>query len=268
MSVDASASDSTENPASRVVLLGASNLTLGFPLIVPAVRRAFAGPVSFYAAHGHGRSYGRWSYVVVRGLPPIHDCGLWDNLQPGTGAERTFALVTDVGNDLLYRQSASDILSWVLKCFEKLRAIDAEIIWVRPPLGRILDLSAIQYHSFKQLFFPGPATPWPQVRRDLLWLDDKITARAIEVGAHVVTPERAWYGIDPIHIRTAQRRTAWEAIFNNWSGVQEIEARPPGLVRAIHLWSLAPLERSWLWRTTKCTQPALTWEDGSALALY
>ena len=82
----------------RVVALGASNLTRGFPILVSAAR-ASAGPdVEVFAALGLGRSYGMESRVLARTLPGILDSGLWAALA-GLPPLPTRAVVTDVGND-------------------------------------------------------------------------------------------------------------------------------------------------------------------------
>ena len=86
----------------RVILLGASNVTLAFPLIVEGLRRSLPEPIELFAAHGHGRSYGLWSRVLMRRLPGIRECGLWESLATRSGEGRPLALVTDVGNDLLF----------------------------------------------------------------------------------------------------------------------------------------------------------------------
>src|SRR5262245_41279757 len=64
----------------RVIILGASNVTMSFPLIVRAIQSSLPRPVDIFAAHGHGRSFCAWSYVLHRGLPSIMDCGIWRGL--------------------------------------------------------------------------------------------------------------------------------------------------------------------------------------------
>jgi hypothetical protein len=85
----------------RVVALGASNLTRGFHEVVSASRAAWGPDVQILAALGHGRSYGARSRLLTRRLPGILDSGLWPALE-AMPAVPTRALVTDVGNDILY----------------------------------------------------------------------------------------------------------------------------------------------------------------------
>ena len=90
-----------ETPTRRVILLGASNLTRSFATVVAAARRTWDEPVEIMAAMGHGRSYGQDSTVFGRKISGIFPCALWQDLQKRPPLP-TAALVTDVGNDLLY----------------------------------------------------------------------------------------------------------------------------------------------------------------------
>src|SRR5262249_46912085 len=84
----------------RVVLLGASNLTLGIGTVLGSAANVWGSPLEVLAALGHGRSYGRATSVMGRQLPGIRECGLWPALGVD-GQLPTAALVTDIGNDVL-----------------------------------------------------------------------------------------------------------------------------------------------------------------------
>ena len=84
-----------------MVALGASNLTRGLQTVVSTARTAWGPDVQVVAALGHGRSYGATSAFLVRRLPGILRSGLWAELESAP-AVPTKALVTDVGNDILY----------------------------------------------------------------------------------------------------------------------------------------------------------------------
>jgi hypothetical protein len=72
------------------------------------------------AALGLGRSYGARSRVLLRGLPGILQSGLWRQLESLPPAP-TRALVTDVGNDILYGSSPEQILEWVEESVARLQ---------------------------------------------------------------------------------------------------------------------------------------------------
>ncbi len=91
-----------------VVLLGASNLTRGISTVVGMARGIVGEPSEFLIAMGHGRSYGQRSSVLGRSLPGITQCGLWEALRHARGP--TSALITDIGNDVIYGVPVETIL--------------------------------------------------------------------------------------------------------------------------------------------------------------
>src|SRR5579872_6971938 len=96
-----SASGGDGSSTQRVILLGASNVANGFPTIVATAGRLLGAPLDVLGAFGHGRSYAMRMGILWHELPGIRECGMWPVLEARPPAP-TFALLTDVGNDLLY----------------------------------------------------------------------------------------------------------------------------------------------------------------------
>src|SRR5215213_9369710 len=204
---------STE-PVLRVVLLGASNLKMGFPQVLSCLRGT--GPVEILAALGHGRSYGTWSRLAwVRQLPGIIQCGLWEELERRPRLP-TVALITDVGNDLLYGAPAPRIAGWVGTCLERLARQEAEIIVGLLPLSTLENVSPVRYHLIRQILFPGRrAAPWSAVLDSARELNERLRRLGLEHGARLVEPSPSWYGIDPIHVRRSMRSQAWNQMLDH-----------------------------------------------------
>ena len=102
----------------RAVLIGASNLTRGMATSLKTVQTIWPPPMEILVAAGLGRSYGLTSRILGRSLPSILTCGLWEKLKQGPSLP-TAALLTDVGNDLLYGASVKQLVSWVDTCLER-----------------------------------------------------------------------------------------------------------------------------------------------------
>ncbi|MCA9073595.1 MAG: hypothetical protein KDA93_01080 [Planctomycetaceae bacterium] len=253
----------------RVIVLGASNVTLGFPLIVEGLRQAFDDPVQLFAAHGHGRSYGLRSRVLVRRLPAIRECGLWDAIaqQPPTQG-RPLALLTDVGNDLLFGVNPDVLLSWVEQCLVRLREMNASTTIVTLPLERILRLSAARYHATRMVFFPGPGRDWPTMRQMTIDVDAGLRELAERFQSQLVSPRGEWYGFDPIHVLRRLRPVAWSEYLSAWPEVEKVNVTARSTRQSLPWWRLAPAERD-LWGSTRFSrQPAWTHESGSSVWLF
>jgi hypothetical protein len=245
-------------PVLRAVLLGASNLKMGLPAAVGALRRAAGGPVEVLAACGHGRSYVQWSRVLfgVRSLPGIAGCGLWPALvsRPPLPIR---ALLMDPGNDLLYGPSVDEIAAAFGECLARLASLGAEVTAMPLPMPSLEKISRLRYHAARTILFPGRMEPWAPLLGRARDLDRRLRLLAAGHGARLVEPQEDWYGMDPIHFRRGQRRQAWDQILGG----------PPGGPR-LRLPLFGAEELRLFGRTRRNPQPACRLADGSTVALY
>lgn len=255
-------------PAQRVVLLGASNLTMGLGTVLATAQRAWGRPLEILAAVGHGRSYGRSSTVLGRQLPGILACGLWNDLGHEPGPD-SVALVTDIGNDLLYEEPIERIVGWVEQCLDRLSAVGARTIVTQLPLETLKTLSPARYRLLRTIFFPRSRISLGEISSRAHVLDAHVRRLAAERGFVTVGHRAAWYGFDPIHIRRRHRPSAWREILSPWThALQAVAPARCSLARALYLQSLAPHERRVFGFEQRRQQPAARMRDGSRLSIY
>jgi len=192
----------------RVVALGASNLTRGFHTVVSAARAVWGRDVEIMAALGHGRSYGVTSRLVFRTLPGILESGVWTALESRPAAA-TRALVTDVGNDILYGFSAEQTLAWVEETLHRLRRSTRDIVLTDLPLASIRRLSRAKFLAFRSVLVPSCRLSLAQVIDTAERVDAGLGRLAAESGAELFHLDPSWYGFDPIHIRPSLWHDAW-----------------------------------------------------------
>jgi hypothetical protein len=195
----------------RVVALGASNLTRGLPTVVVTSRHCWGPGVEVVAAAGLGRSYGAKSTVLVRTLPGILDCGIWDDLARRPPLP-TRALVTDVGNDIVYGQTPERILGWVGEAVARLRRLGADVVISGLPLDSLRRLPPAKFLVFRTLLYRHCRLSQAQVIAAAERIDGALAALAASHGARFVPLEPGWYGFDPVHVRPALWRLAWQTI--------------------------------------------------------
>jgi len=255
-------------PALRAVLLGASNLRVALPLVVDLLRRRAGGPVEALAACGHGRSYGTWSrFLFVRRLPGIAGCGLWPALEARPPLP-TLALLTDVGNDLVYGADVDAIARWVEVCLDRLARQQARVVLTLLPLARLERLAPWEVRLAVSLLFPGRQAPWPALLERARELDERLRRLGEERGALLVEPEASWYGIDPIHLRRSRRREVWERLASVAGSPGSPAADPVAPAGGIRLPLLGAEELRLAGRTLRTPQPAARLADGTTVALY
>lgn len=248
----------------RVVALGASNLARGLPNLVYSARAAWGPGVEVVAALGHGRSYGVRSRVFVRTLPGILESGLWRALASHSDAP-TRALVTDVGNDILYGYAPEEILAWVEEAVSRLQRLTRDIILTALPLGGIGRVSQKRFLLLRTVFFPSCRLSLNEVLERAGRVDAGLAELSRCRALSLVRPNPAWYGFDPIHIRPSASRSAWREILGIDSGIDE----GSGFGRdALRVALLRP-EREWLFGTERITpQTGVKLASGGRLRLY
>jgi hypothetical protein len=222
----------------RVVALGASNLTRGLPTVVAAARAAWGPDVEIVAALGHGRSYGADSRFVVRRLPGILQSNLWRQLETAAPAP-TRALVTDVGNDILYGFPVGQVLGWVDEALDRLRRHTNDIVLTDLPIASARKLSRLKFYAFRSVVVPSCRLSLNEVVDRAEWVNAGLTGLAEKHRVRLFRLVPSWYGFDPIHIRPALWRTAWSEIL----GVER--ARPASAAESVRLYLMRP-SRQWL----------------------
>jgi len=260
-------------PPARVVLLGASNLTRGIGTAVPAVRRGVglppSGPLEILLAYGHGRSYGMDSTVLARTLPGIIHCGLWDDLASRPPAP-TFALLTDIGNDIMYGAEPATILGWVDQCVDRLAGVDATVVMTTLPMASVRRLRPAVFRFFKAMFFPGRPITLAQAVERAEAVEAGLRELALRRPVRTVEPRLEWYGPDPVHVRLSAWSRAWPAILSAWRDGRASSAPPVrgSLRAAFAIRTTMPARHALLGRWRVNPNPVRRLGDGTTAAMY
>jgi hypothetical protein len=255
------------SPARRVIVLGASNATRGLSSLVGAAQRAWGTPLDVLAAIGHGRSYGMKTRVLGRALPGILECRLWDELAQRPPAA-TAALVTDIGNDLLYGTDVPVILSWLHSCLERLQHIADRLVITRLPLTSIDRCPDWQLRLLIFLLFPGARIEPGDARARAIELDRQLIACAGQYRAYVVQPDRHWYGWDPIHVARTQRSLAWQKYLMPWTDGTGVTPASRSCERWLACLRARPRQWTFLNICRERAQPCARLSDGTTISLY
>jgi hypothetical protein len=260
--------DRAHQPVQRVVLVGASNLTRSIGLVLALARHAWTSPLEVHAALGHGRSYGQPSRVLGRQLPGILQCGLWTALaRPSTSAPA--ALVTDIGNDILYEQPVERIAGWVETVLDRLADRGAQTVVTLLPVEHLPTMSRLRFMLLRSVLVPRCRLSLEAATERAYALNERVRQLAAERSCAVVPLRREWYGFDPIHIRWRHRRAAWTEILGPWSPESDGAHRPRAWrMRAWYLRSRVPEERRLWGLEQRGPQPAVRFRDGTTVALY
>jgi hypothetical protein len=233
----------------RVVALGASNLTRGFRTLVATARDNWGSDVEILVALGLGRSYGAPSRLLVRTLPGILQSGIWRHLERSP-SRPTRALVTDIGNDILYGFRPPQILEWVDECVVRLQRYTEDILLTDLPLAGIRKLSRGKFLFFRTILVPQCRLSFAEILERAEHVTAGLDALARERGLRFFQLRPEWYGFDPVHIRPGRWQAAWREILAG-----DLDCRADGgisWVETLRLYSMFP-ERQWVFGREQIT---------------
>jgi hypothetical protein len=255
-------------PARRVILLGASNLTRAIGTVVETALGLWGGPLEVLAALGHGRSFGLRKAVLWRELPGITTCGLWQALKNGPVLPAA-ALVTDIGNDLLYEVPAPEIVDWLQWCLDRVQNASDRVVLTSLPLFALEGLNRARYTLLRRIIFPNSRLTLEALVERSHALDRRLREIARARGLRLVEPRREWYGLDRIHFQMRHWARAWGDILAPWAEqVPLSRASRPSFWRWLYLRRLRP-ELRWLFgKEQRQAQPAGLLSDGTTIAFY
>ena len=253
------------DPIGRIVALGASNLTRGFSTIVATARAVWGADVEVLAALGHGRSYGGPSTFLVRGLPGILQSGLWRELDAHP-PRPTRALVTDVGNDIMYGYPPAQILEWADECVARLRQFTTDVVITGLPHAAVAGLPPARFLLFRSVFFPRCRLTLDQTLRAGADVDAGLRAIAASRGGAFLGLKPEWSGLDPIHIRPGMWNAAWQQILCGEN--QAVAGRRATRTEAVRLYCLPPEQATFLGRERRRPQRGVALRAGGRVWLY
>jgi hypothetical protein len=207
----------TRPPGRRVVVVGASNVRRGLARLAAVLGSRAAAPVDLFLAIGHGRSYGATSRVWLRRLPSILRCGLWRSLdREPPGEPAALALVTDIGNDLLYGFPPEQVADWVHECVGRLSDRGLHVAVTRLPLASVRRVGAVRYRALRTFYVPGCPLTLPGLVAAATDLDDRVARIAASAGATLLEQPGEWYGVDAIHVRRRRLDDLWHDAADAW----------------------------------------------------
>lgn len=254
-------------PTGRIVVLGASNVARCLPTIVETARRAWYPPLDVMVATGYGRSYGQDSTVLGRRLPGIVSCGLWDAL-----AQRpplpTAALITDIGNDLVYGLPSEQIIQWLETCLDRLADRVERLVITQLPIESIETAAPWTIRLLGRLFYPFSSVNREHLLREADAINRWLVSCCNRHRAYVVHPNPEWYGWDPIHIARSRQAVAWRTILALWSDGRTPQPNNPPRARRRAVRRARPLVRHIFGMQRRCEQPSVQLDDQTTISMY
>ncbi len=203
-----------------------------------------------------------------RKIPGIFPCALWQDLQSRAKLPTT-ALITDIGNDLLYGATPDRLLDWVERCLDRLAEAGATAVVTQLPALNIERLGERRFQFFRRLLFPRSTLTLANAKRFVREINERLVEWGDSRKIAVIPVSTAWYGFDPIHLTRRAQREAWPALLAGWRSAGEaLPVSRSSLLMSAYLAALAPLEWSQFGLARRTAQPCGRFFDGTTISLY
>jgi hypothetical protein len=216
-------SESTAHEDQRpiVVALGASNLSRGLSRLLQASRCCSSSAFDLVVAAGHGRSYGVNSRIWNRNLPSILESGLWRSIDKMLrrdvfGNSPRLAVITDIGNDLLYGFSIEQIATWLEEVIHRLHLQQFNIVITKLPIESIQSVGPRRFRLLKTFFVPGCRQSLEEIKEQSRQMNNSIVRLAKKYQLSIIEQPGFWYGLDAIHIRRSCLDDLWQRVVECW----------------------------------------------------
>ncbi|MGP0628728.1 hypothetical protein ACTRW9_03385 [Nitrospina sp. 32_T5] len=202
-----------ENEFYVCVLLGASNLARGYSALAYYLTRNLKPEaVKIYAACGPGRGYGCWGGMFNISYPPIAESPLFERLgKQARDGKRVVALITDIGNDLLYGMDGDSLIATMKNLFERLENLNAEIYATTLPVYFEGNVPAIVYYPIRTFLYPKSHISREEaidgVRRVNAFLKEYKSPHI-----HLIPPLDDYLGWDHVHFGLVRSAEVWNRI--------------------------------------------------------
>lgn len=209
-------------PQVLCILLGASNLSRAhFGLVKYLEQNLHPRSVRFLSALGSGRGYSVEGGLMNIVYPPIKSCGVFDAARE-VEVNRVIALITDVGNDIMYGIPVEKIIADLTELFEKLHNLKADILVTLIPHHLEIGLDDFYFRCLRAIFYPGCRVAQNTATAAVREINRFLKASASD-HIKLITGLNPYYGMDMIHFSTFQMHRAWTQVAGEMLHALDIE---------------------------------------------
>ena len=193
-----------------LILLGASNLSRGcFALSRYMKARLCPRPVEVLIASGPGRGYHTSGGLLNVNYTPICSSDIFEVAQKKSESGcRIVALVTDMGNDIMYGVSAEQLIATIQQVFDRLRSMNAEIFYTTLPVAFEKGVHPIWFYILRSLLLPFSRVSYDKATAGIIAVNQFLKKCGTE-NCYLVSGMDRYLGYDEIHYGWFRAHSAW-----------------------------------------------------------
>jgi len=214
-----------------LILLGASNLSRGCYAFARHIRSCLhPRSVEVLIACGPGRGYCAVGGLLNINYPPICSSDIFEVAKKKSeSGYRVIALVTDIGNDIMYNVSVEKLTEMIQQIFATLRSMNAKIFYNTLPVAFEKTVHPVWFYIFRSVLLPFSRVSFDQARAGIIAVNDFLK-ESTSKNCHMIPDMDCYLGYDEIHY-------GWLRAHHAWSHVAKVMLDTFGIrtVKKIHL---------------------------------
>ena len=205
--------DKTSPPSEApvlLILLGASNLARGCFALGRHIQACLhPRPVEVMIATGPGRGYCVPGGLLTAVYPPIQSSRIFEAArEKSASGYRVIALVTDIGNDIMYGVSPETLIETVRRVFTRLHSMNAEIFFTTLPEKFEKGFSPAWFYILRTLLVPGSRVPYEKAIAGIIEVN-RFLKESAQGSCHGIPGLDRYLGFDEIHYGWFSAHKAW-----------------------------------------------------------
>ena len=197
------------------ILFGASNLARSFYGLKLSIKRCIhPRPATFIHAMGPGRGYLGRGGILNTTYPPIIDCGILESIQKTRKPnQQIIALITDIGNDIMYGVHSEKIIEGLQNILDTLGEVTKNIFITPIPINLKNDIGEFYFRVLRCIFFPKSSIQYSQTLESIKIINQFIL-HSPNKKTTVINGMEQFSGLDKIHYSFFKNHLAWAYIAN------------------------------------------------------
>lgn len=196
-----------------LVLLGASNLSCGCFAFARHMKACLhPRKVEVLIASGPGRAYCISGGLLNVTYPPIQSSEIFEvaHIKSQSGYQ-VVALVTDIGNDIMYGVSAERIIETVQQVFVRLQSMNAEIFYTTLPIAFEKGDHPIRFCILRSLLFPRSTVTYTEAVAGIIEINQYLK-KSVAEHRRLIPDMNRYLGYDEIHYGWLRAHKAWSHV--------------------------------------------------------
>jgi hypothetical protein len=212
------------DPPILLILLGASNLSRGCFAFARHMKVCLhPRKVEVLIASGPGRGYCVPGGLLSVKYPPIFSSDIFEVAQSKSeSGYQVIALVTDIGNDIMYGVSIEKLIDTLQQIFTRLQSMSAEIFFTTLPVAFEKEIHPAWFYILRSLLLPFSRVSYDEATAGILEVNQYLRKFTSE-SCHLIPDMDKFIGFDEIHYGWLRAHHAWSHVATAMLDVMEVE---------------------------------------------